>query len=141
MYANTIPFLFIFHSVNIDERLMTLYIADGQLTVNVSFNTPNLTTAHVLVIQSQYGKDVWYWDMTPVIATNRYSEFVIEITEPERLAHINAIYNYEVQDTAFNVVESGLLKYITEQGGSNGTTAFISNNENREAATYYRPAY
>ncbi len=124
---------------------MTLYIADGQTTANVSFNTPNLTGTHYLAIQSQYSNEFWSWEMTPVTSNDRYSEFQISITLAERTAHINGIYNYEVQYiNAQNeqvVVESGLLKYITEEGGSNGTTAFVSNNENRDAVTYYRPAY
>ena len=37
--------------------------------------------------------------------------------------------------------KTGLLKYITEEGGATGTEPFISSNENREATTYYRPQY
>jgi hypothetical protein len=124
---------------------MTLYIADGQTTVNVSFNTPNLTGTHYLTVQSQASNEYWSWVMTPVLSNNRYSEFTINIIDPERTYHINAIYNYEVQYiNAQNeqvVVESGLLKYITEEGGSNGAIPYVSPNENRDAVTYYRPQY
>lgn len=120
---------------------MTLNIPTGVTTLNVSFNTPNLTGTHYLAIQSQWGKEVWSWEMTPVTSNDRYSEFLISITEAERKEHINAIYDYEVQDGSGNVMETGLLKYITEEGGSTGTTPYVSDNENREAPTYYRPQY
>ena len=120
---------------------MTLYLPTGATTALVSFNTPNLTTTHYLAIQSQASDEFYSWIMTPIEANDRYSEFEINITEAERTAHINAIYDYEVQDLAQNVVETGLLKYITEEGGSTGTTAYQSNNENREAVTYFRPTY
>ena len=123
---------------------MTLYLADGQTTANVTFNTPNLTGTHYLTVQSQYSNEYWSWIMTPVLSNDRYSEFTINIIEAERTYHINAIYNYEVQQIVDNqqvVIETGLLKYITEEGGATGTETFISSNENREAPTYYRPQY
>ena len=123
---------------------MTLYLADGQTVANVTFNTPNLTGINYLVIQSQYGKEVYNWVMTLVSSNDRYSEFQINISEAERAEHINAIYNYEVQQIINNqqvVIETGLLKYITEEGGAMGTEPYISSNENREAPTYYRPQY
>ena len=123
---------------------MTIHIPTGATTLNVSFNTPNLTGTHYLAIQSQYGKDYWSWEMTPVSSNNRYSEFTINITEAERKEHINAIYDYEVQRLEGQtqiVVETGLLKYVTDEGGATGTTPFVSSNENREAPTYYRPQY
>jgi len=120
---------------------MTLYLPTGATTAQISFNTPNLSTTHYLAIQSQASDEYWSWELTPVTSNNRYSEFVINITEAERTAHINAIYDYEVQDGSANIIETGLLKYITEEGGSTGTTPYQSNNENREAVTYYRPTY
>ena len=123
---------------------MTLYLADGQTVANVTFNTPNLTGTNYLVIQSQYGKEVYNWVMTLVSSNDRYSEFQINISEAERAEHINAIYNYEVQQIINNqqvVIETGLLKYITEEGGAMGTEPYISSNENRDAVTYYRPQY
>lgn len=120
---------------------MTLNIPTGATTARITFNTPNLTGNHYLAIQSKYGKEVYAWVMTLITSNNRYSEFEINITEAERKEHINAIYDYEVQNLALEVVETGLLKYITEEGGATGTTPFVSSNENREAPTYYRPQY
>lgn len=119
---------------------MTLYIPENTTSIRISFNTPNLNGDYVLAIQSQYNKNVWFWNMTLVESNDRYSEFEIDITSTERLAHINAIYNYEVQKDGV-VVESGLLKYITEEGGSNGAVAYVSDNETKEATQYYRPEY
>tara|TARA_R110000772_G_scaffold208154_3_gene318635 strand:+ start:414 stop:773 length:360 start_codon:yes stop_codon:yes gene_type:complete len=119
---------------------MTLYIPTGATSLTLSFNTPNLDTEHILAIQTQWGKDVHAWILYPLTSNDRYSEFTIGITADERLQHINAVYDYEIQKDGVPI-ETGLLKYISEEGGSTGTDAYISNNENREATTYYRPIY
>ena len=80
------------------------------------------------------------WILTPIESNDRYSEFEIDIDAAERLEHINAIYNYEVQKDGI-VLERGLLKYITEEGGSNGSIEYVSDNETKEATQYYRPQY
>lgn len=122
---------------------MTLFIPLNALTAFVSFNTPNITgPGHYMVLTSQYdNKDTFNFDLTAVTATNRYSEFLINITEADRTGHYNGIYNYELRDASHVVIESGLIKYTTEEGGSLGTTSYQSNNENREAVTYFRPEY
>jgi len=119
---------------------MTLYIPENATSIRVSFNTPNLNTQHILAIQSQYNKNVYAWILTPIESNDRYSEFEIDIDAAERLEHINAIYNYEVQKDGI-VLERGLLKYITEEGGSNGSIEYVSDNETKEATQYYRPQY
>jgi len=126
---------------------MTIYIPSGATTARISFNTPNLSgNDYYFAIQSQYAKEYWAWSLTPITSNDRYSEFEITITEEERAEHINAIYNYELQlveGTVQTIIETGLVKYITEEGGATGTTPYIapSAEENREATAYYRPQY
>ena len=119
---------------------MTLFIPTGATTGTVSFNTPNLSGGHDLVIQSQWGKEIWAWSLTLLETNDRYTEFRLSFTEAERKAHINGIYNYELQQDGA-VIESGLLKLVVEEGGSFGTSEYISDNEDREATVYYRPEY
>ena len=119
---------------------MTLYIPTGATTGTLSFNTPNLAGDHDLAIQSQWGKGVWSWALTLLETNDRYTEFALSFTEDERKAHINGIYNYELQQSGA-VVESGLLKLVVEEGGSTGTVGYVSNNDDREATVYYRPEY
>lgn len=119
---------------------MTLYIPSNATTGRVSFNTPNLTGDHDLAIQSQWGKEVWAWTLTLVQSNDRYSEFELTFIEAERKAHINSVYDYELQQDGV-VIESGLLKIVVQDGGSFNEVQYISDNEDREADVYYRPEY
>jgi len=40
-----------------------------------------------------------------------------------------------------SVIDSGSLKLIYSPGGGTGTQSYISDNENRQADVFYRPAY
>lgn len=119
---------------------MTLYISSSALTGNVSFNVSNVSGTHELKITSQYGKEVTTWPLSLVETNDRYSEFTLNFTEAQRAAHSNGIYNYMLlQDDA--AINTGLLKLVVENGGSYDTVEYISNNDDREATTYYRPEY
>jgi hypothetical protein len=119
---------------------MTLYIPSNTTFGQVSFNTPNLSGDYDLVIQSQWGKEVWVWSLVLLETNDRYTEFTLTFTSDEQKAHVNGIYNYQLQQDG-NVIESGLLKLVVEDGGSFGTTEYISDNDDREATVYYRPEY
>lgn len=121
---------------------MTLYIPTGATTVNVSLNIPNASGTNLFVIQSQALKEYWYWEMTIVETNDRYTEFQLNIIPEERVNHFNGIYNFSVQRDQ-QIIYEGLVKYITEEGGSNGTVSFVSTpeDENREGTVYYRPQY
>lgn len=121
---------------------MTLNIPTGATTKNVSLNIPNASGTYYFVIQSQALKEYWYWEMTIVETNDRYTEFQLTIIPEERLNHFNGIYNYEIQKDG-EVVQSGLVKYITEEGGATGFEPYVSTpeDENREGTVYYRPQY
>ena len=119
---------------------MTLYIPTSATTGNVSFNVSNVSGTHELKITSQYGKEVTTWALTLVETNDRYSEFTLDFTEAQTKAHSNGIYNYILLQDG-ETINSGLLKLIIENGGSNDTVEYISDNDNREAPTYYRPEY
>jgi len=120
---------------------MTLFLPTDAVTGTLAVNTPNLTPGtYYLAVQSQYNKNVWAWELTLLSSNERYSEFSYVISEDERKAHINGIYNYELQSET-SVIEGGLLKMITEEGGSTGTQEYVSDKETTEAYTYYRPEY
>lgn len=71
---------------------------------------------------------------------DRYTHFEFTLTENLGDQHLNGIYSYVILDDTAALV-SGVVKVITEPGGETGTEAYISNNENREAIVYIRPAY
>jgi hypothetical protein len=119
---------------------MTLYIASGATFGLVTFNTPNLSTTHDLVLTSQWGKETITWSLTSFEANDRYSEFTLLFTDDQRKGHLEGIYNYQLLDGT-TVVEEGLLKLVIEDGGSYGTQEYISNNDNLDATVYYRPEY
>lgn len=121
---------------------MTLYIPTGATTKNISLNIPNASGDYFFVIQSQALKEYWYWQMSVVSTNDRYTEFEMAIIPEERVNHFNGIYNYSIQKDE-QIIQEGLVKYITEEGGATGTTPYTSTTEveNREGTVYYRPQY
>ena len=119
---------------------MTLYIPNGATNKSITFNTPNLIGSHTLKLISLYNKNEINWDLTLSQSNDRYSEFDMSISADDRLGHLNGIYTYHLLDGE-TLIEYGLMKYISAQGGSNGTQPFISNKEELFADTYFRPTY
>lgn len=120
---------------------MTFYLPTGVTETSVYSNLPNVYGEHTLTITSQYNKNVWTFTLYPQITNDRYTKFTTSISSEDRVGHFNGIYNFTITNDVFEVVETGLLKWINEEGGSNDTVEYISNNENREAEQYYRPQY
>ena len=120
---------------------MTFYLPTGATDFTFSSNLPNLSGSYYLAVQSRYNKNVWAWALNIEETNDRYTKFSLTISEQEREGHYNGVYDYEIQDGSANVLESGLLKWINEAGGSMNTVSYTSDNENREAYQYYRPNY
>lgn len=120
---------------------MTLKLTDGVTSYNLSFNIPNATGSWTLTLTSQLSNlDILDEVALTVEETNdRYTEFSFTIPTELPEEHKNGIYDYTV--TNETTTETGLLKLVTGTGGGNGTIAYESNNENREAPIYYRPQY
>lgn len=124
---------------------MTLKFYTGDLFYSITFDIPNAMTGGQwkLDLTSQLSNTLWKSiDLSLQETNRRYTQFTFTIDNATTLEHINGIYNYEVYNTdAPTVIYSGLMKVVSGEGGTMGTTAYVSNNEDREAVVYYRPNY
>jgi hypothetical protein len=121
---------------------MTFYLETGATTKEISTNITNLTpSTYYLAVTSQYNKNTWSFALTIVESNARYTKFSLPISASDREGHYNGIYDYEIKNIAGDIYDSGLLKWISEEGGSTNIEPYISNNENREAGQYYRPNF
>lgn len=124
---------------------MTLKFTTGTTSYSITFDIENASASGQwkLDLSSQLSNTLWKsYDLTLQNTNRRYTEFTFTIDNATTLEHINGIYNYEVYNTdAPTVIYSGLMKVVSGDGGTTGTTAYVSNNEDREAVVYYRPNY
>ena len=124
---------------------MTLKFTTGNTSYYITFDIPNAEAGGQwkLNLSSQLSNTLWKsYDLTLHDTNRRYTEFTFTIDNATTLEHINGIYNYVVYNTNTPaVVYSGLMKVVSGDGGTTGTTAYVSNNEDREAVVYYRPNY
>ena len=121
---------------------MTLTILTG--TTNYSFytNDANVTAGtFALTITSQWTNRSQI-SVTPtlVLSNSRYTEWSFTLSTTEGDKHYNGMGNYTLTRDGVEL-SSGSLKLIYSPGGETGTTSYVSNNENREADVFYRPAY
>ena len=124
---------------------MTLKFTTGTTSYSITFDIENASAGGQwkLDLSSQLSNTLWKsYDLTLQTTNRRYTEFTFTVDNATTLEHINGIYNYEVYNTdAPTVIYSGLMKVVSGDGGTTGTTAYVSNNEDREAVVYYRPNY
>jgi len=124
---------------------MTLKFYTGITSYSITFDIENASASGQwkLDLSSQLSNTLWKsYDLTLQETNRRYTEFTFTVDNATTLEHINGIYNYEVYNTnAPTVIYSGLMKVVSGEGGTTGTTAYVSNNEDREAVVYYRPNY
>lgn len=118
---------------------MTFYFPTDATSFTFSVNLPNISGTNYLAVQSRYNKNVWSWALTIVETNDRYTTFSMTVTDEETEGHFNGVYDFEIQDDSANVLTSGLLKWINEDGGSMETVNYVSDNETREAYQFYRP--
>jgi len=121
---------------------MTLKLQDGVENYKLSFNIPNMSGQWFLILKSQLANS--YFEIDPVVLTieetnDRYTEFSFNFPADLPLEHKNGIYQYDLSNN--NTVHFGLLKIVCGTGGTDGYTAYESNNEEQEASVYYRPQY
>ena len=92
-----------------------------------------------LVITSQYSQKVVLTvttgNWTTAIDNNRYVQIEATIPATFKDEHRNGYYTWTIGNY------SDIVKIITSPGGGPGEVEYISSNENREAATYFRPNY
>ena len=97
----------------------------------------------VFVLTSQYSHKPLDIVVDSIVTTNaRYS--TLKITFPVGFgdAHKNGIYNWRLVQNA-TTLEAGLVKIVTDPGGSLGIKEFISTpqTEERVSEVFYRPNY
>jgi hypothetical protein len=119
---------------------MTLKLQDSTTSYNLSFNVTNVTGNWTLTLKSQLSHlNILDTALTVVTTNNRYTEFSFDVPQELPEQHKNGIYEYTITNGVDT--EVGLLKLICGTGGTDGYTAYESNNEEREAPIYYRPNY
>lgn len=120
---------------------MTLYLNNTDTTYDF-FANGQLDTAAVLQIKSQWDHSILVEVDLDIIESNeRYTHFEFTLGAPLGDQHKSGIYTYVVYDDLSTALISGIVKVITEPGGTAGTESYISNNENRDGITYFRPTY
>jgi hypothetical protein len=120
---------------------MTVTINAAQFDFYI--NTPNVPLGEVSFdIMSQLSNTVLATTIASVTDSNdRYTTLSVFLEDwdiPSK--HYNGIYEYTVYSNE-NIYDTGLLKIVTEPGGTTGTIDYQSNNEDRQAKVIYRPAY
>ena len=123
---------------------MTLYVDESNLTVDFYINASNMpNVSYDFVITSQYSKEPISLIATRETTNDRYTEYTTTFPTGFGDEHKNGIYYYSLAELGQQPFTNGLVKIITEPGGSMGTVTYDSGTEteNREAEVYYRPNY
>lgn len=119
--------------------------------MTITFNNTDLTytfyingdfpLTDTLDFYSHYSNTTLFSAPCTVIQSNsRFTQ--LEFTLPSIIGanHVQGLYQYITY--AGGLIESkGVVKVYTTPGGTNGTSPYISNNEDREAQVYFRPQY
>lgn len=122
---------------------MTLKLQDNVNSYQMSFNIADAGLGRwTLTLKSLASQDnIFSIDATVVETNSRFTRFSFDVPDGLDDSHKNGIYEYTVTNGTTQGTEVGLMKLVTADGGTTGTTPYISNNENRQAVTYYRPNY
>lgn len=120
---------------------MTVNI-DSNNTFTMTVNTPNVSAiGTVIQITSQHSNDTLFRLDVSIVETNdRFTTVTCDLPTDFYKQHYNGIYEYQLEANA-EIVDTGLVKIITQPGGEFGKSEYISNNENRQAKVIYRPSY
>ena len=124
---------------------MTILVSEAALTVEISVNQPNLVLNNLweFVLTSQYSHQSLVLEATVINSNDRYS--TIQVTFPTGFGdeHKNGIYYWDLKPVGADAIEKGLIKIITEPGGTMGTVPYESgiDTEERISEVYYRPSY
>ena len=124
---------------------MTILVPETQLAQQFTVNITNMSLVagtYAFVLISQYSHQAMPMGVTVIKTNARYS--TLEVTFPIGFGdeHKNGIYNWRLIQSGVTL-EAGLVKIVTDPGGSLGVTEFISTPaiEEREADVFYRPNY
>ena len=124
---------------------MTILVPENQLTQQFTVNITNMSlvpAAYAFILISQYSHQALPLGVTVIKTNARYS--TLEVTFPIGFGdeHKNGIYNWRLVQNA-TTLEAGLVKIVTDPGGSLGIKEFISTpqTEERVSEVFYRPNY
>lgn len=123
---------------------MTIYVDEAALTIQFTTNLVNLplVSPYDFVITSQYSHEPIVLAANAIESNARYTRF--ETTFPTEFGneHKNGVYYWELVQDGISF-EKGLVKIITEPGGTMGTVNYDSgiDTEDRTAEVFYRPNY
>lgn len=123
---------------------MTLTIETGTTSYELSTNVVGVPSGnYTLTINSQWSnRPVIQVETDPILTNDRYTKWSFSLTVDEGDKHYNGMGDYIItEDISGDTIVSGSMKLIYSPGGGTGTQAYVSNNENREADVFYRPAY
>lgn len=129
---------------------MTVELFGHDVNNYLYWNIPNLSgtsddNGWTLTFKSQHSNMEVDLGITSLSVTgnDRYSRvnFAIFAATTPINEHINGIYEAELANVKLGLSYKQMVKLITNPGGTTGTTAYISNNEDREAIVYYKPEY
>ena len=82
-------------------------------------------------------------DAEAIFSNERYTTFEVQFPIGFGNEHKNGVYYYNIGVVAEEPLEKGLVKIITEPGGTMGTVAYESTiyTEERVSEVFYRPNY
>ena len=100
-------------------------------------NNPPENITGTFYLKSQYSQDnIQAGNAYTVVTQNdRYAQIDVTFVATFKDKHYNGYYTWSIGSY------SDIVKIITQPGGDTGTVDYISDNEEREADTYYRPNY
>jgi hypothetical protein len=118
---------------------MTTTITAEEAFFFINNPTSALDLNDTFTLKSQYSQEVLVTvasgDWTIVSENTRYAEFMVDLPPDFEDKHVNGYYTWALGPY------TDIVKIITQPGGDTGTVDYISDNENREADTYFRPNY
>lgn len=124
---------------------MTILVSEAALTVEISVNQPNLVLNNLwrFVLTSQYSHQPLTLVATVINSNDRYSTFQVTFPTGFGDEHKNGIYYWDLKPVGADAIEKGLIKIITEPGGTMGMVPYESgiDTEERVSEVFYRPSY
>lgn len=124
---------------------MTLYVDEANLTVDFYLNLANQAILpQEMIITSQWSHQPLVLEATILESNDRYTKYQVTFPTGFGDEHKNGIYNYSIgETTALEPTHYGLVKIITEPGGTMGTVSYDAgpDAEERVADVFYRPNY
>lgn len=124
---------------------MTIYIEEPTNLVQFAVNQANLTLGqnYEFIITSQYSHQPLVLLPECIESNARYSLFEVQFPAGFGEEHKNGVYYWDLVFNLVDVLESGLVKIITEPGGGINSLAYDAGpiTDDRVSEVYFRPNY